>query len=192
VSKVQEKTPAEEAGVQKGDIIIGYAAQKAESSEAFRQLISETPPGTRLPLRIIRFGDDGSSKEMTLTVTLRERDTDDVAPTPEQHKSLLGMTVEDLTPQIRRDLNIRLDREGPVVTQVDAGGPADEAGVERRLILRKAKVGSAKTFMNVRRARDFDGLLADVKTGVAVVFLLEDPDDSSVRYFSVTARSPEK
>ncbi|MCS6862982.1 MAG: trypsin-like peptidase domain-containing protein [Abditibacteriales bacterium] len=190
ISQVNEKTPAEEAGIKPGDIIIGYGNYKAESSDAFRQFISECPPGTRVPIRILRFADDGP-KEMTFIVTLRERDTEEPPLPVEERKSLLGMTVEDLSPQIRRTLTLLTEKDGAVVTQVENGGPADEAGVEVGRFVRRAKLSGAKTFTPIRRARDFENLVAGIKPGTTVVLWLEHPNEPSGHYVSITARAPE-
>ncbi len=190
ISQVNEKTPAEEAGIKQGDIIIGYGTHKAESSDAFRQFISECPPGTRVPIQVIRFADDGP-KEMTFMVTLRERNTEETTPPIEEHKSLLGMTVEDFSPQIRRELTLRTEKDGPIVTQVETGGPADEAGVEVGRFVRKVKLSNAKTFTPIKRAREFESLVAGIKPGATIVLWLEHPDETSGHYVTLTARAPE-
>ena len=126
VGDVVENTPAARAGIQSGDIIVGYEGKHPKNSLELRSLVSETKPGTRVTLQVFRKG-----RTQDIRVQISEQDTKEVAEaTPENSKtSDLGVSVRTLTPELAHQAGYDEEVGGVLVTDVDPLGPAGRAGV---------------------------------------------------------------
>lgn len=141
VSDVRKGSAAEKAGFQRTDIITAINGEKIEDSNVLRNKVAGTLPGTEIKVTVLRDG-----KPLELTATLDEFElpgnksggdveNDDAAPQKQSDSGKLGLTLQPMTPQIARQFGIEGDTEGMVVTGVDAGGPAADAGIARGDIL---------------------------------------------------------
>ena len=110
VRSVYPASPAEEAGVEPGDVVVSLNGRAVESREDFDTLLSAVPPGSPVVLEI-RRGDKVRS------VTMK------AARAPEN----LGLEV------LRREIGISVaqTRNGLAVTSVARQSPADRKGIER-------------------------------------------------------------
>jgi len=91
VISVTERSPAERAGLQQGDLIMSLDGEPAGSAEAFSDAIARRQPGDRITLGVVRAGDEG---EAELQVQLGEH--------PDQAGSAyLGVTIGDAVRQFR-------------------------------------------------------------------------------------------
>lgn len=121
--------PAAKAGLQGGDVVLEFDGKPVSESRRFKLEVARTPPGKSVPVKIVR---DGSTK--TLQVTLRElpgseglaQSGDNGAP----GERLKGVTVSDLDRQVRRELNIPDHVEGALITDVQPGSAAADAGLQ--------------------------------------------------------------
>jgi serine protease Do len=130
VSDVVEDSPAAEAGLQPGDVIVQFGKRKVEDSSSLRLMASQTPPGTQVDLKIVR---DGKGIERTITLAQLPGDLASVegssGPRSLKRDSLDGVGVEDLTRELRRQINIPSRVEGALVTEVEEGSNAYRAGL---------------------------------------------------------------
>jgi serine protease Do len=149
VGYVQPNTPAADAGLKEGDVIIEFNGRKVTDSQHLRLMVGETPPQTKVTLKILRDG-----KEKTVTATL--------APLPEElggggggeeqssfakSDALDGVEVADLDAQARRQYDIPAHVRGALVTKVDADSAAADAGL---------KAGDVILEINRQTVRDAD------------------------------------
>jgi serine protease Do len=133
IGEVTKDSPAEEAGLKEGDVVVEFNGKKVADSRQLRLLVAQTPPGSRASLKIIRNG-----KEQSLTVKLGELSAEGMARAggpsgglrrgPETDP-LDGVTVDDLDVRARRQFNIPGYVQGAVVTDVDPASPAAAAGL---------------------------------------------------------------
>jgi membrane-associated protease RseP (regulator of RpoE activity) len=82
VNRVVEDSPADRAGLRKGDLIVRFNSRSVESPEALARMVGDARNGQDIALEILRHGD-----RQTLSVTLAPRptggdDDEDMAPTP--------------------------------------------------------------------------------------------------------------
>ena len=125
VAQVAEGTPADEAGLRQGDLIVAYQDEPVTDVGAFRNRVSLTPPGSQAQLTVFR---NGRRQEITFTIgTLREDKMGALGAS--QGSEALGLTVQTLTPQLAERFNAN-PGEGVVVTEVEPGSIAALAGIE--------------------------------------------------------------
>ena len=159
VADVTKSGPADTAGVKVGDVIIEFDGKEIKESNELPIIVARTPVERRVRLKVVR-----DKKELTLTVAVGEmKDEEVAASTPE--KGELGLTVQQVTPQIAESLGLER-AEGVVITAVEAGSPADDAG------LRRGDVIVEVDRKPVRKLPDYRKALTDVKKGKGVLFLV--------------------
>ncbi|HUD71234.1 MAG TPA: Do family serine endopeptidase [Dongiaceae bacterium] len=135
VQSVSAGLPAAEAGVQRGDIITAIDGKPVGSSEEVVRVVSSKDPGSKVKLTVFRAG-----KEMTLTANLGDRpsdigaarrggDSDGGKEPDDQNETALGITVEEITPQVIQELGVPRDTTGVVVTHVSRVAEAWEKGL---------------------------------------------------------------
>ncbi len=137
VGGVTPNTPAARAGLQRGDVIREVDGKKINDRDQLRLMISQTPPDTKVTLKILRSEPGKKPTEKTVSVTLGTL-PDELAvqgsrPQPGQQEnattpdSLDGVDVSDLDANTRRQLNIPANVQGALVTDVDANSNAANA-----------------------------------------------------------------
>ncbi|MCS6913111.1 MAG: trypsin-like peptidase domain-containing protein [Myxococcales bacterium] len=126
IAEVVSGSPAEEAGIQAGDVILAFDGRPLHRADDLTWLASITEP-RKVTLQVFRHGQK-HSVEATLVEAAEEEPPP--PPRPPERPSALGITVSELTPQLARQLGYT-GREGLIVMQVDPGSPAMDAGVEQ-------------------------------------------------------------
>ncbi len=119
VSGVIANSPADKAGLKRGDLIIAVDGKPVADPVSLRNMVASLPPGTKIELKIIREG-----VEQSLSATLAELKDKTAAGKTEYKNSLKGVTVQELTPSLREKLDIPEDLNGVVVTDVGPDSPA--------------------------------------------------------------------
>ncbi|HUB00263.1 MAG TPA: Do family serine endopeptidase [Terracidiphilus sp.] len=128
VGQVVPDSPASRAGIKQGDVIRTFNGKTVENASDLQLDSSESTPGTPVTLGILRDG-----APMTIHTTLGEFHTNgqeagNSAPGEKGHVEL-GLTAQDLTPQLRQQLNVPDDIHGVAVQSVRSGSAADAAGL---------------------------------------------------------------
>ncbi|MEO0500827.1 MAG: Do family serine endopeptidase, partial [Pseudomonadota bacterium] len=145
VASVEPGGPADKAGIREGDIIVKVNDQEVTDTNNLSFLISNSAIGSRVPIELIRDGD-----RRTVTATLGERpqpqaaavDMDEEpdlpaedAPGQKAARQSLGITLTELTPDIRSQLRLDEDLEGVVVAGVDRNSDAAKKGIGRGAVI---------------------------------------------------------
>jgi serine protease Do len=130
IGDVVANGPADQAGFKDGDVVTEFNGQKITDSRQLQLAVAETSPGSKVTVKILR---DGDSK--TLEVTVKQLPgTGSVADAGSQNGNdtgtLNGIGVGDLDPQTRAQFHIPDTVHGAVVTQVEPGSAAAEAGLK--------------------------------------------------------------
>ncbi|MFJ3463972.1 DegQ family serine endoprotease [Achromobacter spanius] len=145
VSSVEAEGPAEQAGVQPGDVILKFNKEPIKRWSDLPRIVGETKPGTRADMEVWRKG-----KSMTLSVKVGEIPTEKAAaaakkPAPEPEvTNALGLGVIDVPADTQKKLRIK----GGVQVKV-ADGAAAKAGLQEGdivLALNDTDVTGAKQF----------------------------------------------
>ncbi len=126
VSQVMPGSPAEQGGVERGDVIVAYDGQPIREMRDLPRRVSATAPGREVRLEVLRKGRP-TTVEVTIG-TLEEEAPQATARAGGGGLRGLGLRVQDLTPALRQRLGVEAEA-GAVVVQVDPGGPAAAAGL---------------------------------------------------------------
>ncbi|CAN5452806.1 MAG: PDZ domain-containing protein [Acidobacteria bacterium] len=131
VTTINEGDPAARAGMELGDVVVEYNGQPVTRNDALISMVITTKPGTTVPVTVMR-----DQKRVTLKVTVDELDLDAEragrpgGPAPDEPTTTgFGMTLEPITPEIGRQLNLPGGRGGAVVSSVEPRSPAANGGM---------------------------------------------------------------
>ncbi len=126
VAQVVEGSPAEDADLKQGDVILELDGQQVEKVATFRNKIAMTRPGTEVELLILR---DGKQKKIKVEIGTLEA-ADKESPAGSKKLPKLGMSLQKLTDELAEQLGYE-GAEGVLVAAVEAGSLADRAGISR-------------------------------------------------------------
>ncbi|MEX1063094.1 MAG: trypsin-like peptidase domain-containing protein [Balneolaceae bacterium] len=135
VGGVVADSPADEAGLAEGDVLLRKDGEPIRDWSQFRLSVANAEPGSEVEFEIHRDGE-----RRTVTVTLEEMPEDEtIAAVPDEEvedlREELGFSVADLTDNIRRQLNLQSGVEGVVVTGVQRGSRAQRQGLRERDVI---------------------------------------------------------
>jgi serine protease Do len=162
VSDVTKDGPAAKAGIRSGDVIVAFNGKEVRDERDLPTIVAVTKPGSKVDVKVVRDG-----KEMTIPVTIAEMTPEGTAAagTPDLSKGV-GLTVQDITPELARRFGIE-NTQGVLVTSVDDGSPADDAGLQEGDIIRQIDQKP------VANAAAFEKLMKKVKQEKSILFLVE-------------------
>ncbi|HEX8375183.1 MAG TPA: PDZ domain-containing protein, partial [Geminicoccaceae bacterium] len=130
VSRVESGSPAEKAGVKRGDVVLDFNGTPIDRVGQLSRAVAAVDAGAGGKLTIWRDG-----REQTLQVQVGEMPTrqEVAAVSPGEQDAgqpRLGLGLAAITPEARERLNLEGEVEGVLVTQVTPESPADEKGIE--------------------------------------------------------------
>lgn len=160
VADISRGSPAEKAGLKRGDIILKVDGKEVPTVSSLQQEIRSRRPGERVRLEVWRDG-----KSMVLEATLEEL-KESAAGTPEVQQVDLGFEVAEITDDLVERYSLRTTR-GVVIVSVRAGGPADEAG------LRPGDVIIEVNRTEITSLADWEEALARITPGDTVLLLID-------------------
>lgn len=121
VTKVEKDSPADKAGILKGDVIMEFNSEKVPNVSKFRIAVATAKIGVDIPVKILR-----DNRNMSIKVKLDPYPEDVVAAGKEKDtKSTMasGITVEANDSQFAKRMNITSDK-GVVISKIDGNSPA--------------------------------------------------------------------
>ena len=205
ITEVLPDTPAEQAGLQEGDVVVAVDSQRIGPGGNLARLIRLYEPGDRVTLTV-RRGDEEARK---IRVKLGENPEEPGAPylgVTYQPAMPQGMMLREIPPlgeggmwgleEMPMPLPGESERSGVMVISVTEGGPAADAGLQHGDLIASLDgepVGNAETFgdaiaarqpgdgivLGVVRASDEDEVEIKVRLG-------EHPDEAGRGYLGVT------
>ena len=173
VQDVTRGGPAEKAGIKPGDVIRKFDGRPITDSEQLLAIVATVSPGSAVPVEILRNGE-----VLTLKVTVDQRPSDlgfsggrRKAPST---GTLRGINVQNLTPALRKQLEIPADVRGVVVAEVDPNSPAARYLEPGDLILsvNHHPVSSAAEFNNLAADEKGEVLLRIVHQGESLFVVI--------------------
>jgi serine protease Do len=135
ISSVMPGDPAEQGGLEPGDIIISFDGKGITEVNDLPRTVAATPPGKRVKVKIIR---DGKEKELFGEVSEKKEAGEEVLAEKgmEKVETRLGLSVQTITPEIAERMGLD-DTSGVIVNAVKRDSPAADAGLRRGDIIRE-------------------------------------------------------
>lgn len=134
VADVFDGSPAKRAGVKSGDVILKFGGAAIDSAHELPRVVADRKAGETVAMEIWR-----QDRMITKSVKIANRsespvarDADGGKPEEPQRRldGSLGIHMAELTPEVRKRLDIPRDVEGALIVEVEPGTPAAAAGLE--------------------------------------------------------------
>jgi serine protease Do len=172
VSDVMKNGPAEKAGIERGDVITQFDGKTVSDLRDLSQIVAATPVGKLVTVKLMR---DGKAMERDVKVGQMENQPEIAEST--SHQSL-GITVQQLTPDIARSLGLHQE-SGVVVTNVEPGSSAADAGIQTGDVIKEVNrkpVRDMDAFMQaINQAKNQDSVLLLIQRGQNSLFAAVTP-----------------
>ena len=140
ITGVMQDTPAQKAGLRKGDVVIKINEKHIQNSNHLRNEIANAGAFSEIEMELIR---DGKTILINLRLAERPKKIGQIkmlsqpAPTTEKVE-VLGMTVEELTEENAEKLGVKRS-VGVVVTDVESGSSAEKTGLQPGMIVQEVE-----------------------------------------------------
>lgn len=163
VADVIKGSPADKAGIQAGDVIQKVNGKSVDSGLDVAEEIGKTEIGEEITLTLIREGE-----EMDITFSTG-KEPEEVVQITEGGLSerLLGIQVHSINPELEKKYDLKEGEKGVVVTSVEPGSPAAQAGINVGDVI-KAVVIKPVDEVEVDSLREFEEAMRKVKPGDTV------------------------
>ncbi len=165
INALVEDGPAKKAGLEQGDVITRFDGKPMKNMAELRLAVAKADPDHEAQVTVLRDG-----KERTFAVRLGEFPEDGAVAaleTGEVRQDDLGISVEAVTPDLAARFELADGAKGLVVTAVDGGSPAEEAGMRPGDLVLKVNRETIRSLADYRAALDRNA------QGNPVLFLLQ-------------------
>lgn len=186
IENLEKNGPAEKAGLKRGDVIRSIDGKMIGNWDDLVQIVADTPVNKTVAVKFLR---DGKEESAQLTILDRckvfpDRCGESIANGSEDKEGAqakFGMTIQNVTPQLARQLNLK-DTDGVVVTRIEPGGIADEVGLLRYDVILEINREP------VHNTADFRRIESKLKSGDDVMFLYsrQGPTGPATAYVGTT------
>lgn len=183
ITQVESDAPGARAGLKVGDVITEVNGQKVTDAGQLQVLIGQNQPGAKVNLQVMRDG-----KQMSMPVTLEEmgaRASASGAGSSEEHgKARWGLALQNLSPELRGQLQAPSDVHGVLVTDVEPGSPADNAGLSRGVVIEEVNRRPVQSVADAQRElrsipKGQDVMLLIWNNGGSTFAVLHSPEPGS-------------
>lgn len=178
VGNVEANSPGAKAGLQRGDVITELNGQPVTGPNDLKLKVGTMAPGASIHLNVDRAGESKG-----FTVVLEEApSTKKPATSPagsEENNVMSGVEVQDLTPDIRNQLNLNPAVKGVVVTNIGDASAAAAAGLQRGDVVEQVNrqpVNSVADYDRLVRQSGNKTLVLLVNRGGNTTFMVVEPE----------------
>ncbi len=181
ITAVMEDTPAQKAGMLKGDVVVSINNKEIRNSNHLRNEIANAGAFTEIDLELIR---EGKSVNIKLKLDKRPQNVGisnmkpKLTPAVEQVE-FLGMTVKELTDKNAEKLGVKLGI-GVLISKIESGSPAEKAGLLTGMIIQEVERKAVKNidiFKKILNEMDSSKgvlLLVSNSSGSRYIFIEEE------------------
>lgn len=161
VSDVIEDSPGAKAGIERGDVIVEYNGNKVKDITMLRNMVANTVPNTEVSIKIIR---NGESK--TLRVKIVELPQEETLRLSKSFENKFkGVYVQNLTPDIKKNLDIPKRISGVLITDIEEDSPAKGILMKNDVIIEINK-------KPVNNIKDFETIVSKIKKEQNILILI--------------------
>lgn len=166
VAKVLDSSPAAEAGLRVGDVIVAFNGKRVVRSSSLPPLVGRSAVGENAKVTVIRNKQKKQIKvmiaELPTSITQAAYSAEDENKPHEN--TALGMSVETLSKEAKKQLKIS---SGVRVIEINQSGAAQDAGI------RNGDVITMIDNQEVNSLEDFEEISSRLKPGKSVALLVQ-------------------
>ncbi|MFZ0450702.1 MAG: DegQ family serine endoprotease [Desulfatiglandaceae bacterium] len=174
ISDVMKDSPAEKGGLLRGDVVIRFDGKEVKDAHELSRIVAETQPKTQATLDIIR---DKKAKSLKIEIGTMPQNLK--AGGLPADTSVWGLTVQEITPDLARHLGLDPDEKGVVISGLEPGSPAVEAGLRAGDVIKEVNRNAVKDLGDYKKAmgkaKKEDGVLLLVKRGQGTLYVILNP-----------------
>ncbi len=141
---------ASRAGLKRGDVILSYQGRPVVDTNAFRNEIAATKPGSTITLQVLREGKSNEVKATLEEMVPAKEAANRAGSAAPRGAGKFGITIEPLTPQIANQLELGRDVEGVVISDIDPSGVAASAGLREGDVIQQVNGKTVRSTDQVR------------------------------------------
>lgn len=160
ITDILNDTPAEKAGLKRGDVIIEFDGKPVDDSTTLRNRVAGTLPEHESALKIIRNGN-----EISVTVIIGEQQDTLAGISGTYDNVLAGIHLQELTREIKEVMKIPQSVTGIIVTNIDVSSPA--AGM-----LKKDDVIQEINRNEIKNIEDYKDAASNIKPEEEILLLV--------------------
>jgi len=175
VGDIMENSPAEKAGLQRGDIILEYDGKKIEEPNILRNMVANNLPGEEHTAVVMR---DGKTKHVTITIGELPSDAQQPIETSDYQNVMKGITVQDVSPELAKKLRIPEKIKGVIISDIDDSSMAAGILAQGDVIqeINRRKVTGTKNYTDVvSKIKKDESVLLLIFRGGASLFVTLSP-----------------
>ncbi len=146
VVAVEPGTPAETAGMLRGDVLREFNSQKVESERQFVGLVAMAGVGSETPVSVLRDG-----KEIELKVVPRVRPNGERGVNIEPALDWRDITFSVISREMKSRFGLPESASGTIITSVTGGTAADKAGFRTGQVIRRVNGEPARGLRHIRK-----------------------------------------
>ena len=174
INNVFDDTPAEEFGLQKGDIIVAINGETIKNVNSLRAVIAMYKSTTTVSISILR---DGQTQDISVMLSERSAQMVGHAKDSEGHADLWkGLSVQNLTTDLAEKLGHTSD-EGVLIASVAPGSAAAKAGLHRGDLILEVENQA------IHSVEEFKSAVEKVTDETAILLLVKH--EGQARYVTV-------
>ena len=175
ITDVVEDSPAEDAGIQEGDVIVAFNGKKIADPANLKNVVSLTAPDSKNKVKLVR---DGETKIMDVVLKELPDSPQEFSSKKTSTKKSFGLELKKVTGSIKDKYGID-DDDVLVVTGIDKDGEAYSEGIREGDIIKN--VGTKR----VKSVKEFNRLIEKASKKGKVLLLVKKPNGGS-RFFTLT------
>lgn len=161
VGDIIEGSPAEKAGLQRGDVIFEFEGKKIDDPNQLRNMVAGVVPGSEVKAKIIR-----DNRTLPVNITISEMPAEMESNLKGDYDNLLsGVLVQELSSDIAARLNIPKKIKGVVVADVNEESAA-------AAVIRQGDIIQEINRQKISGLKDYERVVSGIKPGRNILLLI--------------------
>ncbi len=147
ISEVRVGGPADKGGIKGGDVVTRVEQTEIKDHRQLQQMIARLAPGKEVTIAYVRDGQPAETKVKLGTASAEKaaNNTERAGDIADTEGVLDDVSIDEVTAEIREQLNVPSRIQGVLVTSVAAGGPSSRAGIQPGDIILELDRRAART-----------------------------------------------
>lgn len=174
IADVVEDSPAEKAGLKRGDVIVEFDGKPVDEPTGLRNIVAGTAPGKEAAVKVIR---DGKTKTATVTISELPSEIQKISGTYDN--MLKGVYIQNIPPQLKKNLGIPNRITGVIVTDIEENSPAEGVLLKNDVIMEINRV-------KVNNTKEYEAAVSNIKSEQNILLLVFR--SGSAVYITLSAR----